>query len=152
MIAIISDIHSNLEAMEAVLEDIERRGVKRIICLGDIIGYGPNPRECMDLVMQRCETCVYGNHDIAAFYEPYSFNVGAERAAFWTRRQLEEEPNKHIRDLRWHFLGSLNVKYHGDSFLCVHGSPRKPINEYLFPDDVVSNPNKLLDNFRRFED
>jgi len=152
MIAVISDIHSNLEALEAVLADIERRGVKRIVCLGDIVGYGPNPRECLDLVMQKCEACVCGNHDVAVFYEPYSFNLGAERAAFWTRSNLEEEPNKHIRDLRWQFLGSLPVKYRGESFLCVHGSPRKPVNEYLFADDVVSNPNKLLDNFRRLDE
>ncbi len=152
MIAIISDIHSNLEAMEAVLADIERRGVKRILCLGDILGYGPNPRECLDLVMQRCEVCVCGNHDIAVFYEPFSFNLGAERAAYWTRMKLEEEPNKHLRDLRWQFLGSLNVKYRSESILCVHGSPRKPINEYLFADDVISNANKLLDNFRRFDE
>ncbi len=152
MIAVISDIHSNLEALEAVLADIERREIKRIICLGDIIGYGPNPRECLDLVMEKCEACVCGNHDIAVFYEPYSFNQGAERAAFWTRAMLESEPNQHLRDRRWQFIGSLPVKYRGDGFLCVHGSPRKPINEYLFADDVFSNANKVLDNFRRLEE
>jgi predicted phosphodiesterase len=152
MIAIISDIHSNIEALEAVLADIEKRKIKRIFCLGDIVGYGPNPRECLDLIMQKCEICVCGNHDVAVFYEPYSFNLGAERAAFWTRQQLESEPNKHIRDLRWQFLGSLPVKFKGEGIVCVHGSPRKPVNEYLFADDVFSNPNKLLDNFRRFED
>jgi len=152
MIAVISDIHSNLEALEAVLTDIERRGGRRIICLGDIVGYGPNPRECLDLVMQRCEVCVCGNHDVAVFFEPFSFNIGAERAAFWTRACLEEEPNKHIRDLRWQFLGALPVKFRGEGFLCVHGSPRKPVNEYIFADDVVSSPNKLLDIFRRLEE
>jgi predicted phosphodiesterase len=152
MIAIISDIHSNLEAFQAVLADIERQGIQRIVCLGDIVGYGPNPRECLDLVMERCEACVCGNHDIAVFYEPYSFNLGAERAAFWTRACLGAEPNKNLRDKRWQFLGSLPVKYHGNGFLCVHGSPRKPINEYIFADDVFSNPNKLLDNFRRLDE
>jgi len=152
MIAIISDIHSNLEALQAVLADIERQGIERIVCLGDIVGYGPNPRECLDLIMERCEACVCGNHDIAVFYEPYSFNLGAERAAFWTRACLDAEPNKDLRDKRWQFLGSLPVKYRGEGFLCVHGSPRKPINEYIFADDVFSNPNKLLDNFRRLEE
>ena len=152
MIAIISDIHSNLEALQAVLEDIEKRGIQRIVCLGDIVGYGPNPRECLDLIMERCEACVCGNHDVAVFYEPYSFNLGAERAAFWTRTCLEEEPNKEIRDRRWQFLGSRPVKYRWEDFLCVHGSPRKPINEYIFADDVFSNPNKLMDNFRRLEE
>jgi diadenosine tetraphosphatase ApaH/serine/threonine PP2A family protein phosphatase len=85
------------------------------------------------------------------FYEPYSFNLSAERAAYWTRHKLEEEGSKPIRDQRCQFLGSLPVQYQGDGFLCVHGSPRKPINEYLFSDDVFNNPNKLLDNFRRLE-
>jgi predicted phosphodiesterase len=152
MIAIISDIHSNLEALQAVLDDIEKRGIQRIVCLGDIVGYGPNPRECLDLIMERCEACVCGNHDVAVFYEPYSFNLGAERAAFWTRTCLEEEPNKEIRDKRWLFLGSRPVKYRAEDFICVHGSPRKPINEYIFADDVFSNPNKLMDNFRRLEE
>jgi predicted phosphodiesterase len=152
MIAIISDIHSNLEALQAVLADIERQGIKRIVCLGDIVGYGPNPRECLDLIMERCEACVCGNHDVAVFYEPYSFNLGAERAAFWTRACLETEPNKELRDRRWQYLGSLPVKYRGEGFVCVHGSPRKPVNEYIFADDVFNNPNKLMDNFRRMDE
>lgn len=151
-IAFISDIHSNLEALEAVFADIDRRDVDRIICLGDIVGYGANPRECLDLVMDRTSACVCGNHDVAVFYEPYSFNMGAERAALWTRQQLEDEPNKTLRDRRWKFLGSLQVKYRENGILCVHGSPRKPINEYLFPDDVFSSPNKLLDCFRRLDE
>lgn len=152
MIAIISDIHSNLEALEAVLADIDRRSVERIICLGDVVGYGANPRECIDRIMDRAEICICGNHDQAVFYEPYSFNLGAERAAYWTRQQLEDEPDKALRDRRWEFIGNLPVSYRGEGILCVHGSPRKPINEYLFPDDVYSNPNKLLDNFRRLDE
>ncbi|NLX07113.1 MAG: metallophosphoesterase, partial [Phycisphaerae bacterium] len=149
---LISDIHSNIEALQAVFDDIARRSIRRVICLGDVVGYGPNPCECLDLIIERCEACICGNHDQAVFYEPYSFNIGAERAALWTRQVLESEPNNALRNRRWDFLGKLPVKHRGDGFVCVHGSPRKPINEYLFPDDVYSNPNKLLDNFRRLDE
>ncbi len=87
--ALISDIHSNLEAFEAVLADIATQGITEIYCLGDIIGYGPNPRECIDLVM-KCDVCLLGNHDQGALFDPEGFNSGAERAIFWTREQLEK--------------------------------------------------------------
>ncbi len=86
--ALISDIHSNLEALESVLADIKGQGITEIYCLGDIIGYGPNPRECIDLVM-KCNVCLLGNHDQGALFDPEGFNTGAERAIFWTRDQLE---------------------------------------------------------------
>ena len=79
--AIISDIHGNLDALEVVLADIDSRGVKRIYCLGDIIGYGPNPCECLDVVMERCEWSLMGNHDFAVLYEPTAFNASAETSA-----------------------------------------------------------------------
>jgi len=152
MLAIISDIHSNLEALQAVFDDIDRQGIQRIICLGDIVGYGPNPKECLDLISRRCEVTICGNHDQAVFYEPYSFNLGAERAAFWTRQTFEDETDADRRNLRWEYLGTLPVKYRCDGFGCVHGSPRRPVNEYLFPDDVHTNPNKILENFRRMDE
>ena len=86
--AVISDLHSNLEGLEAVLADIRREGVDEICCLGDIVGYGPNPAECIDLVLQ-CQVCLLGNHDQGALFDPEGFNTGAERAIFWTREQLE---------------------------------------------------------------
>src|SRR3954453_18937359 len=61
--ALISDIHGNLEALEVVLDDIKSQGITEIYCLGDIIGYGPNPRECIDLVMDHCKMTLLGNHD-----------------------------------------------------------------------------------------
>ena len=88
--AIISDIHSNHSALEAVLADIDQRKVQRIICLGDIIGYGPDPVACADLVAERCEWSLLGNHDFGVLYEPTNFNSAAEQAAYWTRRQFEE--------------------------------------------------------------
>jgi len=151
MFAIISDIHSNLKALRAVLDDLEKRGVEEFYCLGDIIGYGPEPAECLDLVAQRCKVCLCGNHDHAVFYEPTNFNVSAERAAYWTRSALEDEPDAEQRNRRWRFLGTLQPRYEMDGFLFVHGSPRKPINEYLFPDDVYTNPHKLIGNFDRMD-
>jgi diadenosine tetraphosphatase ApaH/serine/threonine PP2A family protein phosphatase len=151
MFAIISDIHSNLAALRAVLDDIDRRGVKAIYCLGDIVGYGPEPAECLDLIAQSGAQSLCGNHDHAVFYEPTNFNISAERAAFWTRSVLEEEEDVQKRNGRWRFLGMLSPRLESNGFLFVHGSPRKPINEYLFPDDVYTNPHKLLSNFERLE-
>ena len=79
--AIISDIHANLEALEAVLADIAGQGVDDIYCLGDIVGYGPNPRECIDRVMG-FGLSILGNHDQGALYDPEGFSSGAERAIF----------------------------------------------------------------------
>ena len=149
LFAIISDIHSNLKALRAVFDDIQKRGIEKVYCLGDIIGYGPEPAECLDLVAERCVVSLCGNHDHAVFYEPLNFNISAERAAFWTRSVLEDEAVALKRNRRWRFLGSLSPRYEMDGFLFVHGSPRKPINEYLFPDDVYTNPHKLLSNFER---
>ncbi len=81
--AVISDIHSNLEALNAVLEHIDQQGVDKIICLGDILGYGPNPKECAQLVAERCEWSLMGNHDFGVIYEPTNFNLAAEQAAYW---------------------------------------------------------------------
>ena len=85
---ILSDIHGNLEALEAVLADIASQAIETIYCLGDIIGYGPNPRECVDRAMA-FDLTVLGNHDQGALFDPEGFSSGAERAIFWTRRQLE---------------------------------------------------------------
>ena len=87
--ALISDIHANVEALQKVLEDIRQQGVTEIYCLGDIIGYGPNPCECLDQVMQTCEVTILGNHDQAALFDPDGFNPVALQAVYWTREQLE---------------------------------------------------------------
>ena len=87
--AILSDIHGNLEALNAVLADIADQGVDDVCCLGDIVGYGPNPRECIDLVMD-CSVTVLGNHDQGALFDPEGFSSGAEKAIFWTRAQREQ--------------------------------------------------------------
>ncbi|MFN4243099.1 MAG: metallophosphoesterase family protein [Tepidisphaerales bacterium] len=151
MLAILSDIHGNLEALTAVLAEIDRRGITDILCLGDVIGYGPNPIECLDLVMTRCRVCLMGNHDFAVFYEPYNFNAGAESACYWTRQQFEDEPDAERRLRRWSFLGSLSVRHRDSRFLAVHASPRRPVNEYIFPDDIYTNAGKFVTLFDRIE-
>src|SRR5262245_1206982 len=142
MFAIVSDIHGNLEAFTAVLDEIQRRGIDHIICLGDVVGYGPNPMECLDLVASRCRASLRGNHDFAAFYEPYNFNSGAEAACYWTRQQFENDANVERRAARWTYLGALPVRIRTNDFLAVHASPRRPINEYIFPDDIYTSPTK----------
>lgn len=134
--AIISDIHGNLEALEAVLADIDKQGIKEIYCLGDIVGYGPNPRECIDRVLS-CKMCLLGNHDQGALFDPEGFNPGAERAIFWTRDQLEKGDPKG-NEARWDFLGGLPRTFREGKFLFVHGSARNPLNEYVFPEDIYN--------------
>ncbi len=138
MKALISDIHSNFEALTAVLEDIQRHDVTEIYCLGDIIGYGPNPRECIDAVM-KCRMVLLGNHDQGAMFDPEGFNPPAERAIFWTRSQLENSSEaREVRERRWEFLTERPRMHREDGFLFVHGSARNPLNEYVFPEDIYN--------------
>lgn len=139
--AVLSDIHGNLEALQSVLQDIEQQGITRIYCLGDIVGYGPNPCECVDLVMSS-EVCVLGNHDQGALFDPEGFSSGAERAIFWTRRQLENASDAEPNQRRWLFLCELPRTYRDGDFMFVHGSARNPLHEYVFPEDIY-NPQKL---------
>ena len=155
--AVISDIHGNAEALKTVLADIERRGIQRIICLGDIVGYGPEPLPCVDMVRQKCAWSLMGNHDFGVLYEPTNFNPGAESAAFWTREQFAKEPDEKLLAERYDFLGKLRVRVvetppdGGSAILAVHGSPRRPINEYIFPDDAINSPDKLESIFERVD-
>jgi diadenosine tetraphosphatase ApaH/serine/threonine PP2A family protein phosphatase len=149
--ALISDIHANLEALQAVLKHIDTQRVDRTICLGDIIGYGANPVECVDLVAARCEWSLMGNHDFGVLYEPTNFNQAAEQAAYWTRAQFEAEPDRAKAGRRWEFLGRLRVRVSFGDFLCVHGTPRRPINEYLFPEDALNSPVKMQQIFERID-
>jgi diadenosine tetraphosphatase ApaH/serine/threonine PP2A family protein phosphatase len=157
MFAIISDIHSNLEALTTVLDDIDSRGIKTIYCLGDVLGYGANPRECLDLVIEKTERSVLGNHDYSVLYEPTNFNLGAEQASYWTREMLESDTDGEKVKKRWNYLGSQQMRWTLDTILgdvkanldFVHASPRKPINEYVFPDDVYTTPGKLNTLFEK---
>jgi predicted phosphodiesterase len=137
--ALISDIHGNLEALEVVLGDIKAQGINEIYCLGDIIGYGPNPRECIDRVMEHGTMTLLGNHDQGAMFDPDGFNIGAERAIFWTREQLENPSDRDANERRWEFLGDLPRSHRKGPFLFVHGSPRNPLSEYIFPEDIYNH-------------
>lgn len=157
MLAIISDIHSNIEALTTVLGDIRQRGVREIYCLGDIIGYGPDPGECLDMIQAGTTKAILGNHDHAVLYGPEHFNSGAEGAIYWTRKRLEETTDRELLRRRWEYLASLDERVlisppetgHIETLL-VHGSPRKPISEYVFPDDSRTSPAKMTGIFERF--
>ena len=138
MKAIISDIHSNLEALQAVLADIKSQGITEIYCLGDVVGYGPNPRECVDLITD-AKLVLMGNHDQGAMFDPDGFNASAERAIFWTRAQLESGPDpRPVREKRWDFLAERPRQHKEEGLLFVHGSARNPLNEYVVPEDIYN--------------
>lgn len=135
--ALISDIHGNLEALTAVLKDIQDQNLERIVCLGDIVGYGPNPCECLDLVMDKCALTILGNHDQAALFDPEGFNPVALRAIYWTRDRLDRGPGSSSAiHRRWDFLSELPRFHREQKKLYVHGSPRDATNEYVFPEAI----------------
>lgn len=119
-IALIADIHGNLEALQQVLREIEKYKVDKIICLGDIVGYGANPRECIDLVRKNCDVVILGNHDEAVFSPGIAdlFVEHAKLSADWTRNQLDEE---HIN-----WIKSLPYTYQQEGFFFSHGAPYSP--------------------------
>jgi len=128
--AIISDIHGNLQALEAVLKDIKREGADRIFCLGDIVGYGANPRECIEIIEQEEIPCVMGNHDLAVSAENQFiefFNPVAREAVEWTGERLDA---RHID-----FLRKLPYTASIDSMIMSHANIVKPEEfGYLFFD------------------
>ncbi len=100
--ASIADIHANLTALTAVLDDIERRGgVDEVWCLGDVVGYGPEPEECIDRLREKTEVCIAGNHDAAAAgrIDTADFNPAAAAASHWTAGQLSPRDKEHLRHL-----------------------------------------------------
>ncbi len=130
--AILSDIHANLEAMEAVLEKIESLNIGQILCLGDVVGYNANPNECAELMRGRGIPTVCGNHDAVACgrEEPWGFNVVALQAAMWTRDELTRE------NMRW--LSALPDAVQPDRMIGVHGAPGDR-DSYMFTWDDVSS-------------
>ena len=126
-IAIISDIHSNIEALTKSMELIDMLSVQEIVCLGDIIGYGANPNECVELVRQRCSTVIKGNHEDAVENISLTdhFTDNARAAIFWTRKQLTE---KNVE-----YLHALPLSHTADGILFVHASPCHPADwNYIF--------------------
>jgi predicted phosphodiesterase len=118
--AVISDIHGNLEALEKTLHLIDEQGIKEIVCLGDIVGYGANPNECIDIIREREIPCVLGNHDAAMidFSVADYFSTNARTAAEWTR--------PHLTPSHFDFLASLPYTIELYNCTFVHSSPRNP--------------------------
>lgn len=137
MFAILSDIHSNLEALTAVFDDIDAQGIEDVYCLGDVVGYGPDPVACVDLVMERCTVTVKGNHDEALIHGAYGFNGPASLAIEWTRDHLRPGFFSGVAvRRRWEYLKGLPFTHEVDGHLLVHGSPRHPTSDYLLATDV----------------
>lgn len=143
MIAIISDIHGNLEALEAVLADIAVFSVDDIYCLGDVIGYGPDSIACVERAME-WGMVLEGNFEVAAttFEAPIDWGMAviAEDSVLRFRSELQKH---HLCTALTSFLDSLPMCFETADALYVHGSPRNPWNEYLFPEDV-HNERKML--------
>ena len=125
--AILADIHGNLDAFQSVLQDIAGRGgVDELWCLGDIVGYGPEPSACLALLRQYPHICVAGNHDWAAVgkIDTADFNPDAADACRWTAGQLSAADREYLQEL------PLTVTR--GEFTLAHGSPRDPLYEYIF--------------------
>jgi len=124
--AIIADIHSNLEALQAVLKEIKKLKIKEIYCAGDIVGYGANPNECIELVKKYKIKSVIGNHDLCALnFEGFDwFNSNAQHAIEWTNENLSEK-NKD-------FLLKLPLTLKEENMLMVHGSVENPLYDYVY--------------------
>jgi predicted phosphodiesterase len=124
-IALLSDVHGNLPAFEAVLEDIAREDVDARWCLGDLVGYGAQPDECVALARESCDVCLIGNHDLVVIdklaIDDFSHNAAV--AAIWTREHIAPESVE--------FLSGLEPSDEGRELGLYHASPRDPIWEYV---------------------
>jgi predicted phosphodiesterase len=138
MRAIISDVHANWEALQAVMHDIALHRVADVYCLGDLVGYGPDPGRCLDsLIHLELPLVLRGNHDHAVLGEATGFSPVARRALDWTRAQLlGPDQNPEVAERRRNFLTKLPETHLEGDILFVHGSPRDPLNEYVFPQDA----------------
>jgi predicted phosphodiesterase len=160
-IAIISDIHSNMPALTAVLADIDKRQVDAIYCLGDVVGYGPQPVEAMETVLDVCVEgrVIAGNHDHAAVHEPIGFNAEARKAALWTNKMIKAGLFAWFgKRKRWKWISTLPTSFVEDDVLYVHASPRNHLEEYVLEEHTLGrsflgeDPKQLLDeNFALVE-
>lgn len=132
---LISDIHGNLEALEAVMKELDKLDVDEVLCLGDVIGYGPDPEKCLEVVRERAKIILAGNHDHAplGLVDISYFNSYAKRAVEWTAVQLSEASRR--------FLESRPLKHVLDNFTIVHATPANPAAwEYILSvDDAIEN-------------
>lgn len=131
-VAVITDIHANLPALEAVLAGAEKRRVGEIWCLGDVVGYGADPDACTELVSERCDVCLVGNHDLAVLGELdiASFSEAAAAAVEWTREQIGDGARE--------FLRRLDPALQRRGIGLFHASPRDPVWEYVLSIEQAS--------------
>ncbi len=153
--AFVSDIHSNLEALLAVLADIDATHTDRIVCLGDTVNYGPDPPKCLRIV-RKLDLSLLGNHEEAVLNEPIGFNPVAAEAARWTRSVLRPRLlSDGSKSANWEFMRTLPTKRVEGDVLLVHASPRDPVGEYIFPADadiILGEPaDKLTECFKLVE-
>ncbi len=142
-----------MEALQAVLDAIRDQGAEEIVCLGDLVGYGPRPAECLDAAMGFSWT-IRGNHEEAVLKGAFGFNPSAREAIDWTRSQLKPRwtSTKQKKD-RWEFLKEMPVRQEVGDILFVHGSPRDPTMEYILKSDCEDffgePPRKIADILSR---
>jgi len=135
--AIVSDIHANLAAWQAVEKDIKSHGITEILSLGDLVGYGPEPVEIIDIAMD-FRVNLMGNHDEAVIFEPVGFNYRALTAIRWTKRALQGGLFGFRNKKRMSFLKGLKLTHREEGMLMVHGSPREPTTEYILRHDAAA--------------
>ena len=130
-IAVISDIHANWHAFESVLADVEQEHVDEVWCLGDLVGYGPQPNRCVDEARTRSEICLIGNHDLAAIGRIglEAFHADAAVSAEWTAKTLDDDARA--------YLGTLEPSGERPGAQLFHGSPRDPVWEYILDEPKV---------------
>jgi predicted phosphodiesterase len=142
-VLVVSDIHGNIAALETVIGDA--RGSYEIVwCLGDVVGYGPSPNECVEWVREHVDLCVIGNHDWAVLGRPGidvdDFNPMARQAVMWTRETLSPANRDYLESLPAHPV----CPEYAPNFLITHASPREPVWEYIL------TPGIALENFAVF--
>lgn len=135
--AIFSDIHGNLPALEAVVADAQAQGATRFWCLGDVVGYGARPLECLAIIRQLCSAVIKGNHEQAVIEGPLGFNPLASAAIHWTRHALDQAPGQSAGGME--YISALGVRVDSEHAVLVHGSPSHPLDEYLFREDAVDH-------------
>ncbi len=131
-VAVISDIHANLHALEAVLAEIDADPPDELWCLGDLVGYGPKPNECCTIVQERAAVCLGGNHDLAVrgTIDLVEFSGDAGAAAKWTREILADDALA--------YLNTLEPQGTASGVALFHGSARDPVWEYVLSDSAAS--------------
>ncbi len=127
-IAVVSDVHANIEAFRAVLKDIRDKGIEDIISCGDLVGYGPNPVECILLAAKFHVRCVKGNHEVALFKKNTRFNPRAQKALEFTRKAIKKYAKE--KAVKWYF-NKIQDEIREGSVVYIHGSPRGSVEEYM---------------------